>query len=134
MADFADVYRFGRSLNQWNPFHSMMPDYVYDAGWLVSGGTAMEQKQESQSVQIGYDEYMKAGNERAYNDWQKLYGSKGLSIRYPELSYPGAIAGYDAGISRAYISSDIAGTEYASSLPYRGAGLYGIAGRAVRTL
>lgn len=109
-------------------------DYAIEGGAVMSGLRSAMDKEQSNTIQIGYNEYMKGGNQRAYDDWQRLYGSKGLSIRYPELSYPGAIAGYDAGTSRAYLSSDIAYSDYISSLPYRGAGLYGVASRAVRTL
>lgn len=89
---------------------------------------------ESNKAQIAYDEYLRRGNERAYNDWQKNVGSKGRTIRYPELSYPGAIYRSDTGIARSNYSSDSAYASNYRSFVYGTAGLYGIAGRAARTL
>lgn len=128
---FDDLYNAARSAANWIPGYNK---YQIDASDYLSGWASYRSKVASQNTQISYDEYMRRGNERALEDWNRLYGSKGLTIRYPELSYPGAITGYNAGISRAYISNDIAGSDMVGSLPYRGAGLYGIAGRAFRTL
>lgn len=87
---------------------------------------------ESNKAQIAYDEYLRAGNERAYNDWKK--NVPGREIRYPELSYPGAVYRADTGIARSNYSNDSAYASNYRSLVYGTAGLYGVAGRAMRSL
>lgn len=128
--DYDRLYNAGRSAAKLLGYS----DPYLDAADLFNGWRKYHDTVKSNQVQINYNEYMKAGNQRALNDWQKLYGSKGLSIKYPEFSYAGSIAGYDAGISRSYIANDIAGSNLVGGLPYKGAGLYGVAGRAVRRL
>lgn len=100
----------------------------------VTGYTQYQNTKASNQLQIDYNTYMSGGNSRAYQDWLKNVGSKGRSIRYPELSYPGAMFGYDTGSARAMYGSDSAMANYIGNLPYRGAGLYGIASKASRMM
>lgn len=105
-----------------------------DVGWTVMGGYSAQNQQNSYNEQIAYEQYLKKGNERAYYDWQKNVGSKGRTIRYPELSYPGQIARSDTSIARNQFDYANAGASYLSNFPYRSAGLYGIGGKLSRTL
>lgn len=109
-------------------------DAQIDLGWTMLGGYSAQNQQDSYKTQIDYEQYLKAGNERALNDWNKNVGSKGRTIRYPELSYAGQIARADTSIARNEFDYANAGAGYLSNLPYRYAGLYGIASKLSRTL
>lgn len=102
----------------------------------LTGYTQYQNTKASNDKQIAYDDYMSGGNSRAYQDWMKNVGSKGQgrTIRYPELSYPGAMFGYSTGIARSVYNSDSAFANFAGNLPFRGAGLYGIGSRVSRWL
>lgn len=103
-------------------------------GKMLSGEEQMENTQESLQQQIDYEQYLKAGNERALADWNKNVGSQGKTIKYPELSYAGQIRRADTSIARAGLDYDTAAANYYGNVLYRGAGLYGIGGRFSRFL
>lgn len=105
-----------------------------EAGYVLSGYKQMQNTQQSLSAQIDYEQYLKAGNERALADWNKNVGSQGRTIRYPELSYAGQIRRADTSIARASLDYDTASANYWGNLPYRTAGLYGIGSRLSRSL
>lgn len=86
----------------------------------------------SASAQMNYDAYLKAGNERALRDWHR--NVPGKEIAYPEFSYPGQIYRADTAIARAGFDYSNASSNYYGNLPYRTAGLYGLAGRMSRYL
>lgn len=105
-----------------------------DAGKYFTGRRSMENTQASLQAQIDYEQYLRAGNERALADWQRNVGSQGRTIQYPELSYAGQIYRADTSIARAGFDYDTAYTNYLGNLPYRTAGLYGISSKLSRTL
>lgn len=127
MVDYDALYNAGRFAGRLLGYKS----YQLDSADLFNGWRSYHDKKRSNEIQIDYNTMMANANQRAYNDWIKNVRK---TMRYPELSYAGAVAGYNSGSSRAYISSDIAGADTVGSLPYRGAGLYGIASRAFRSL
>ena len=98
----------------------------------IFGRTQMENTQKSLQAQIDYDEYLKAGNRRALEDWHR--NLPGRTIKYPEFSYAGQIRRADTSIARAHFDYNTAGANYYGNLPYRAAGLYGIGSRFSRTL
>lgn len=101
------------------------------------GYTAYKNTQASASAQIGYEEYLKAGNRRALSDWNRNVGSKGQGryIRYPELSYAGQIARSNTAIARARLDYDTAGANYTGNVVRRVGGLFsGVVGRSSRYL
>lgn len=100
----------------------------------MTGYTQYQNTKSSNQRQIDYNDYMSGGNSRAYQDWLKNVGSKGRTIRYPELSYPGAMLGYSTGSARAMYNSDTAFANFTGHLPYKSAGLYGIGSRVSRWL
>lgn len=100
----------------------------------LSGMQYRDLQKESYNEQIAYEEYLRQGNIRAYNDWQKNVGSQGRTIRYPELSYPGQIHRSDTAIARNLLDYSTADSNFISNLPYRTVGLYSIGGRLSRTL
>lgn len=100
----------------------------------ITGYTKYQNTKAANDKQISYNDYMSGGNLRAYQDWMKNVGSQGRTIRYPELSYPGAIAGYNTGSARAMYNSDSAFASFAGSFPYRAGGLYGVSSRLSRRL
>lgn len=100
----------------------------------VFGYTQYQNAKASNDRQIEYNDYMSRGNSRAYQDWMKNVGSKGRTIRYPELSYPGAMFGYYTGSARSMYNSDSAFANFTGNFPYRAAGLYGISSRVSRWL
>lgn len=104
-------------------------------GWdLMSGNNYRHLQQESYNTQIAYEEYLRNANQRALDGWNRTYGKKGLTIKYPEFSYAGQIRRSDTAIARNLIDYSIADTNYYSNLPYRVAGLYGISGGFARSL
>lgn len=109
-------------------------DAIKEIGYDMLGYNQYLNTKKSNDAQIAYDAYLREGNLRAYNDWQKNVGSKGRTIRYSELSYPGAIYRADTGIARSYYANDSARANFYGNAFYRTAGLYGIAGRMSRTL
>lgn len=126
-------------MSAWSDWQkAYLTSYLYGGGGhaykgvlnMLTGKSAARYTKASNQAQIDYDQYLRVGNVRAYNDWQKNVGSKGRTIRYPELSYPGAIYRADTGIARSMYSNYSADANYYGNLPYRGAGLYGIASRA----
>lgn len=84
----------------------------------------------SNQAQIDYNEYLREGNERALRDWQKNVPNR--TIKYPELSYAGAIYRSDTGTARAMYDNDSAVANYYGNLGFRLAGLYGISSRVSR--
>lgn len=103
--------------------------------WLQNyafGRQAMKNTQASLSAQMAYDQYLKMGNERALRDWHKNVSNR--RIAYPELSYAGQIYRANTSISRAGFDYSTADANYWGNLPYRSAGLYGIASRLTRSL
>lgn len=115
--------------------------YAYDVDYrnawrqlsdMVTGKTQRDNTQASLQAQIDYEQYLRAGNERALADWHKNVPNR--QIRYPELSYPGQIYRANTSIARAGFDYSTADANYYGNLPYRVAGLYGIAGRISRTL
>lgn len=107
----------------WYPFRAVSSLVGYDQAKATI---------ESNKAQIAYDEYLRAGNERAYNDWKK--NVPGREIKYPEFSYPGAIYRANTGIARSGYSNDSAYSNNYRSFVYGTAGLYGIGSRASRYL
>lgn len=101
-------------------------------GGMISGKTQRDNTQASLQAQIDYEQYLKAGNERALRDWHK--NVPGRTIKYPELSYAGQIRRADTSIARAGFDYNTADANYYGNLPYRAAGLYGIFGRLSRSL
>lgn len=96
----------------------------------VTGKTQYDNTIASNQAQIDYNEYLRVGNERALADWKR--GFPGKEIRYPELSYPGAIYRTNTGTARTMFDSDSATANYYGNLGFRLAGLYGIASRVSR--
>lgn len=96
------------------------------------GYTQYENTQNSLSAQMDYEQYLKAGNERALRDWHK--NLPGREIKYPEFSYAGQIYRSNTSIARAGFDYDTASANYYGNLPYRSAGLYGIVGKLSRSL
>lgn len=90
----------------------------------------------STKKQIDYNEYLNAGNQRAIDDWNNTIGKKGhgRTIRYPELSYAGAVARANTGSYRAMYDASNSSANYYGNLPYRGLGLYGVGSRVSRWL
>lgn len=127
-----------------SPVWSMIADFLtsgninnniyYKVGSMYSGKTQAENTKQSANTQISYEDYLKQGYQRALDDWQRNVGSKGLEIRYPELSYPGYLKRADTAITRAGLDISTADANYYGNLLYRGAGLYGIGGRIARFL
>lgn len=70
-------------------------------GMAVSTGANLY----SQSRQRDLYRYQRSGYERQLNDWNKNVGSQGRNIRYPELSYQGAINRLSTDIDTSYASS-----------------------------
>lgn len=132
------AYDFGFRGYGLNPFKNMYT--MYSRNWNnvvqfakdVSGYSTYENTKKSNAAQIDYDEYIKRGNERAFADWKK--NVPGRSIRYPELSYPGAVYRADTGIARSSYSNDSALSNFAGNVVYRGAGLYHVAGGLSRRM
>lgn len=98
-------------------------------GEMFSGKRSYQNTVDSNQAQIAYDEYIRQGNVRAYDDWQRNVGSKGRTIRYPELSYPGQIYKADTAVARSLYNSDSAYANYYGNVPFRAAGLYGVFGK-----
>lgn len=98
------------------------------------GWTQRNRQQESNTVQIGYEQYLKNANQRALDGWNRTYGRKGLTIKYPEFSYEGQIRRADTAITRNLIDYANADTNYWSNLPYRAVGLYNVPGGFSRYL
>lgn len=118
-------------------FDAMRGKSLYDQpflkwGKMLSGRQQMENTQASLQKQIDYEQYLKAGNERALADWHKNVPNR--QIRYPELSYAGQIRRADTSIARAGLDYDTASANYYGNVLYRGAGLYGIGSRLTRFL
>lgn len=96
----------------------------------VSGKTQLDYLKASNQAQIDYNTYLAKGNERAYADWKK--GFPGREIKYPELSYPGAIYRASTGSARSMYDIGVADANYSGNLAFRLAGLYGIGSRLAR--
>lgn len=96
----------------------------------VTGKTQYENTIASNQAQIDYNEYLRRGNERALADWHKNVPNR--QIKYPELSYAGAIYRANTGTARSMYDIDSASANYYGNLGFRLAGLYGIASRVSR--
>lgn len=103
-----------------------------EVGGMFTGRTQMKNTQASIQAQIDYEQYLKAGNERALRDWHK--NVPGRYIKYPEFSYAGQIYRADTSIASAGFNYDNAFANYVGSFPYKSAGLYGIGSRLSRSL
>lgn len=118
------VFSYGMNSNYRNAYK--------DAAAFFTGRRTYENTVASVDAQIGYEEYLRRGNERALADWHR--NLPGRTIRYPEFSYAGQIRRSDTAIARLGYESDSAYANYYGNLPYRTAGLYGISGRVARSL
>lgn len=98
------------------------------------GYNQWQNSKKSYETQIAYEQYIKAANQRALDNWNRTYGSKGLTIKYPEFSFAGQIARADTAIARNMLDYASADSNYYGNLPYRTSGLYGIGSRLFRTL
>lgn len=105
-----------------------------DTMGYISGYKQYKNTQRSVQAQISYNDYISRGNARAYADWKKNVGSKGRTIRYPELSYSGRIYQASTGSTRAMYDSDNAYGNFIGNVGYRTAGLYGITSKLSRWL
>lgn len=110
--------------------YSRQVNAVWD--WIDSatGKKQLDYIQQSNQAQIDFNEYLRKGNERALADWHKNVPNR--EIKYPELSYAGAIYRADTGSARSMYDSDIASANYSGNLAFRLAGLYGIGSRLAR--
>lgn len=109
----------------------------YSLGYYIPrllGYTQTKKAQDSETAQIRYNDYLKAGFQRQYDDWQKNVGKYGRTIRYPEISYPGQMYRTDTATARAMYDYDIAGSNFYGRSLYSSAGLYGIGSRVTRWL
>lgn len=114
---------------KWRNFYdSFLKPLSYD----VTGHTQMKNTQNSLTVQMDYERYLKRGNDRALADWHR--NVPGREIKYPEFSYPGQIARADTSIARAGLDYDTARANYTGNVLYRSAGLYGVGTRLFRNL
>lgn len=113
-------------------FNRNYRDAYRNAASFFTGERTYKNTVDSANTQIGYEEYLRRGNERALADWHK--NVPGRTIKYPEFSYAGQIARSDTAISRLGYESDSAYANFYGNLPYRTAGLYGIGGRVARSL
>lgn len=98
----------------------------------VLGYNQYRNTQASLEAQMNYEQYLKAGNERALADWHR--NLPGREIRYPEFSYSGQIYRANTSLARAGFDYDTARSNFVGNLPYRATGLYGISSRLSRTL
>lgn len=117
------------SINPWaydNPIA-----YVFGS---MFGYNQYKSTEASTKAQISYNDYIKRGNARALEDWNKNLGKYGLTIKYPELSYAGRMYQADTGSYRAGLDSYTASANYYGNIPYRAAGLYGVGSRLSRWL
>lgn len=114
-SDFLNAY--------WAPFRVISP---------MIGYNQMKNTQASLQKQIDYEQYIRAGNERALSDWHK--NVPGRSIKYPEFSYSGQVQRANTSIARAGFDYATADANYSGNTPYRVAGLYGIGSRVARML
>lgn len=115
--------------------------YVYDSNYRNAwkqfaapfmGKSQRDNTQASLRTQIDYEDYLKAGNRRALEDWHT--NLPGRRIAYPEFSYAGQIRRADTSIGRASFDYSTADANYIGNYPYRVAGLYGIGGKLSRSL
>lgn len=110
--------------------------WSFKAPWRMlsdaTGYTQFRNAQASTQTQIDYENYLRAGNERALRDWHKNVPNR--QIRYPELSYPGQIYRSDTSIARNMYDYSTAGANYTGNLIFRLGGLYGVANRLSRSL
>lgn len=113
---------FGRGANALSMVAILSGKPYMDPFGLFTGNQYRMTQRMSTNAQIGYEQYLRQGNERALADFRKNVPNR--QIRYPELSYSGQIARSNTAIMRN--SMDYAGADanYWSNLPYRGAGLY----------
>lgn len=113
-----------------NNGYSRLVDSAWDWFDMATGKKQMDYIIKSNQAQIDYNTYLANGNARAYADWKK--GFPGKEIRYPELSYPGAIYRANTGSARSMYDIGIADSNYTGNLAFRLAGLYGIGSRVAR--
>lgn len=125
MSDF-NPYAF----RAWYLTH-MYPDQVIRS---LLGIRQTENAKASAQTQISYEDYLKAGNQRALDDWQKNVGKYGKTIRYPEFSYPGQIYRSDTAIARNMLDYDTADANFYGRSLYGSVGLYGVGSRLTRWL
>lgn len=100
---------------------SYNPFVLWKGVKAYTGKTQYENSTASYTAQIDYNNYLRAGYERQLADWNHYVGSKGLSIRYPELSYAGKIRQVDTANTRAGFDISTASANYTRNV-------YGIAG------
>lgn len=110
--------------------YSRQVNAIWDWIDTATGKKQMDYIQQSNQTQIDYNNYLARGNERALADWHK--NVPGREIKYPELSYAGAIYRANTGSARSMYDNDIASANYSGNLAFRLAGLYGIGSRLAR--
>lgn len=122
--------------NRMNPYSmdNIIKNYVKPWAMSVLGYNQFKNTEQSVNNQIGYEQYLRAGNERALVDWNRNVGRKGRSIRYPEFSYPGQIRRIDTSIANLDLSYDTAYSNYTGNLLNKSMGLYGVPGRLYRSM
>lgn len=122
--------------NRMNPYSmdNLIKNYVKPWAMNVLGYNQKELTQDSINEQIGYEQYLRAGYERQLADWNKNVGSKGRTIRYPELAFAGKIRGIDTAVTRLGLDYDIASANYSGNLVNKSMGLYSVPGRLYRSM
>lgn len=113
-------------------FDNLYKNYIEPFARDLLGYTQMKNTQASTTAQMDYEQYLKAGNERALADWHKNVPNR--EIKYPEFSYPGQIYRADTALTRAGLDYDTSRANYTGNLLYRSAGLYGIGTRLFRRM
>lgn len=121
-----DYLRMG--LNAYRLVHTLPGEIL--SGLL--GYTQTENEKASNQAQIDYNEYLKAGYLRAYEDWKKNVPNR--EIKYPEFTYPGNIYRTDTASARAMFDYDTAGANFYGRSLYGTLGLYGVGSRVTRWL
>lgn len=117
-----------------NPYSvdNLINNYVKPWFKNYMGYNQMKNTQESYQAEIGYQEYLKGGYNRALSDWHKNVPNR--KIRYPEFSYPGQIRRADTSIVTATLGYNNAYSNYEGNILGRAMGLYGVPGRVYRSL
>lgn len=116
------------------PIYNQMISGITKLGKDMLGYSQWQNSKKSYQAQIDYEEYIRKANQRALDNWYRTYGSKGLTIKYPEFSYSGQIVRSNTAIARNmfdYASSD---SNMYGNLPYRAGGLYGVTGGLFRRI
>lgn len=116
------------------PIYNQMLSGITKFGRDLLGYSQWQNSRKSYQAQIDYEEYLRNANQRALDNWNRTYGRKGLTIKYPEFSYPGQIARSNTAIARNMLDYSSADSNMYGNVFYRTAGLYGISGSLFRHL